>query len=50
MLTSRRNCLKTIVALGATTGLRTSWANRLAAGMRAQGSRKLIVLRMPGGP
>lgn len=50
MLTSRRNCLKTIVALGATAGLGTSWANHLAAGMRARGSRKLIVLWMPGGP
>ena len=50
MLTNRRNCLKTMLALGATAGVGTSWANRLAAGMRAKGSRKLIVLWMPGGP
>ena len=50
MLSNRRNCLKTMLALGATAGVGTSWANRLAAGMRAQGARKLIVLWMPGGP
>ncbi|MEM7473912.1 MAG: DUF1501 domain-containing protein [Planctomycetota bacterium] len=50
MFTDRRTCLKTMLALGAGVGISSSWASRLAAGMKAKGSRKLIVLWMPGGP
>lgn len=51
MNTSRRNCLKTMLALGATAGAASAWPSRLAAEMlAARSSRHLIVLWMPGGP
>ncbi len=51
MNTNRRNCLKTMLALGATTGAAATWPHRLAAKMRSATSRRhLIVLWMPGGP
>lgn len=51
MQTSRRNCLKTMVALGAQAGAVTAWPYQLAAQIAASGSqRRLIVLWMPGGP
>lgn len=51
MRTSRRNCLKTLLALGATAGGAATWPAQLAARMKAAGgNRKLIVLWMPGGP
>ncbi len=47
MLT-RRECLRTVLAAGAATGLSTGWAGRLAAAMREGGKqRHLVVLWMP---
>lgn len=51
MSLSRRQCIKTMLALGATTGVQTTWAGQLAAKMQAVKSRqRLLVLWMPGGP
>lgn len=51
MRTTRRSCLKTMLALGAGVGVSGAWQNQLAAQMRSAGSgKKLIVLWMPGGP
>ncbi len=51
MNANRRQCLKTILALGAGAGLSTTWPSRLAAEMKSVDSRRrLIVLWMPGGP
>lgn len=51
MRISRRDCLQSILAVGASTGLASGWASRLAAEVRASGTqRHLIVLWMPGGP
>ncbi len=51
MPTDRRNCLKTMLALGASIGASAAWPSRLAAMMKSAGrGRKLIVLWMPGGP
>ncbi len=51
MHTSRRESLKTILALGAGVGSAMAWPSRLAAQMKAGGQgRHLIVLWMPGGP
>ncbi len=51
MKTNRRNCLKTMLALGAGAGIGNTWTNQLAAQLAASGSqRRLIVLWMPGGP
>ncbi len=51
MATNRRNCIKTMLALGATTGLAAAWPSQLAAMMRLANTRRhLIVLWMPGGP
>lgn len=48
---SRRDSLKTMLALGAGCGVLGGWQSRLAAQVAAQGSgRRLIVLWMPGGP
>jgi hypothetical protein len=50
-MTNRRNCLKTMCALGAQAGAVTAWPSRLAAQIKSSGSQKrLIVLWMPGGP
>ena len=51
MATNRRDCLKTMLALGAGVGSAMAWPSQLAASMRAAGTnRKLVVLWMPGGP
>lgn len=51
MSLSRRQCIKTMLALGATAGVQTTWAGQLAAKMQAAKSRqRLLVLWMPGGP
>lgn len=51
MKTSRRHCLKTMLAMGAGVGAAGAWPTRLAAQLKASGNgRKLIVLWMPGGP
>ncbi|GAB5403671.1 MAG: DUF1501 domain-containing protein [Aureliella sp.] len=51
MSLSRRQCIKTMLALGATAGMQSTWAGRLAAQMQAAKSRqRLLVLWMPGGP
>ncbi len=51
MKMNRRNCLKTMLTLGAGVGAMSAWPSRLAAHMKAAGrNRKLIVLWMPGGP
>lgn len=48
---SRRRCIKTMLSLGALAGAAQAWPARLAARMKAAGSkRRLIVLWMPGGP
>ncbi|HBE70298.1 MAG TPA: DUF1501 domain-containing protein [Planctomycetaceae bacterium] len=48
---SRRRCLKTMIALGAATGVQSTWAGQLAARMKAAKTRRrLVVLWMPGGP
>ncbi|MEZ6136113.1 MAG: DUF1501 domain-containing protein [Pirellulaceae bacterium] len=50
-MASRRECLKNMLALGATAGVAAAWPGRLAAEMQARRtSRRLIVLWMPGGP
>lgn len=51
MRTNRRDCLRTLLALGAGAGVLNSWPKRLAAELRAESKqRHLIVLWMPGGP
>ncbi len=51
MQANRRNCLKTILALGAQAGAAAAWPHQLAAKLAAQGTqRRLILLWMPGGP
>lgn len=51
MRTTRRDCLRSILALGVTAGAASSWSQCLAADMRSAGKQKhLIVLWMPGGP
>lgn len=51
MRIQRRDCLRSILALGATAAVGPSWSHALAAEMRASGKqRHLIVLWMPGGP
>jgi Protein of unknown function (DUF1501) len=51
MKTNRRDCIKTMLALGAGTGAMAAWPNQLAAHLKAtNSSRRLIVLWMPGGP
>lgn len=51
MATNRRDCLKTMLAMGAGVGAASAWPSKLAAELQAKGkSRKLIVLWMPGGP
>ncbi len=51
MHTSRRNCIKTMLTLGAQVGAMATWPQHLAAQLGAGGSqRRLIVLWMPGGP
>lgn len=49
--TNRRNCLRTMLALGAGAGAGLTWTDQLAAKMKASGgAKRLIVLWMPGGP
>ncbi|MGN6545405.1 MAG: DUF1501 domain-containing protein [Aureliella sp.] len=51
MRTTRRDCLRSILALGVSAGAASSWSQCLAAHMRSAGKQKhLIVLWMPGGP
>lgn len=51
MNSNRRQCLKTMLALGAGAGASLAWPSRMAAEIRAAGTgRHLIVLWMPGGP
>jgi hypothetical protein len=51
MGSNRRQCLKTMIALGAVAGAPGMWGSRLAAEMRtASRQRHLVVLWMPGGP
>lgn len=51
MKSNRRNCIKTMLALGAGAGATATWTSQLAAAMKAKrNSRHLIVLWMPGGP
>jgi Protein of unknown function (DUF1501) len=51
MSTNRRECIRTLLTLGAGAGALASWPSQLAAHMQAAGSqRRLIVLWMPGGP
>ena len=51
MSTNRRQCLKNMLALGASLGAASAWPARLAASMQSRKSSKhLIVLWMPGGP
>lgn len=49
--TTRRECVRNLLALGATAGASLSWPSQLAARMASEGNgKRLIVLWMPGGP
>lgn len=51
MRSTRRDCLRSILALGVSAGSACSWSQCLGAHLQAAGKQKhLIVLWMPGGP